>query len=237
MDSFLADRGLTPADLPLPNRDGTPLETQSGATRLSVDDASPWYITIHNRTSFATQADLAGYITSRSIALADLAQSDPRARVQAVVHPRDRTSVTGFLSAIACPCDGVNLIVDVYGPDGWMMSAGSDLSGLRVRESATAIESMILDQAAFSLDMFPGVVRADLRAELRMVRLSMTARSAAATSSLPDVLLVDLVTDIERAFVGRAAVVVVAGMPDVAEAYRRIVLADPIGADPVEPSP
>ncbi|HYN50720.1 MAG TPA: hypothetical protein VES62_07325 [Thermoleophilaceae bacterium] len=234
LDAYMAQRGLRPADLGVPTLDPARAETYQGLVRLAVEDAAPWRMTILNSTSFANADDVAAYIAIRSATLEAFASNESQRQVEAVISPSGPTSTAAFLDVLSCPCEGVSLIVDVFGPEGWMMAAGRELVGRDVRLAASLIETEILDQAAFSLDNFPGVTRADLRAEVRMVRVKMTAQSAYATSVRDEVLLVDLLTDIADAYAGRAAVVEVVGAPDLREAYQRLVLGDP--ADPVWPA-
>jgi hypothetical protein len=235
VNAYLTSRGLTADDLGVPPAEPPVAETQVGGSRLAVEDASPWRVTINNRTTFDSSRDVAEYVANRLSVLRDFGERTPDRQVEVVVHPAGRASVSGFLSALVCPCTGVSLIVDVYSPAGWIFASGRDVSGVDLKREAREIEVAVLDQAAQSLDIFPGVSRAQLRAEVRMVRLKTTADSAVTTAGSADVLLVDLVTDIWDAHAGRAAVVEVQGMPDVTEAYRRFVLGDPIGANQIEP--
>lgn len=236
VDSFMAQRNLSPADLGVPALEVERTAAQSGLVRLSLKDQAPWRITVYNETAFTDAASISAYAAARHAALGLLADADPNRIIDAILSPNTEVSVTAFAQSLSCPCESVHLTVDVYGPGGWMMAAGREIIGRDFAAQSRAIESEILDQAAFSLDQFPGVRRADLRANVRAVQLRMTADAALASSRSESVLVVDPLSDIADAYAGRAAVVEVANAPELWQEFARIVLNRPLGVNGVAPA-
>lgn len=212
VDRWLAARGLQPGDMAVPELVTSSLD--AGLARLRIDDLSPWAIDVLPDPEIRSRADLQAYVALRHAAVEHLATKTPDREIDAALAPRLLLSVTDLASRTRCACRVSEVVVDVWGPDGWVMSSGRVFEGLSLRVAAAAIEAEILDQVGVSLDQYPGLRRADLRVTVRRVMVSLTAREASRLTAEPDLLAVDTSADIGDRFSGRAASINVAEPPD-----------------------
>jgi hypothetical protein len=236
LDRFMAARGLDPDDLGVPALDLPSHETQMGLVTVRVEDGSPWHISVHNATRIQSGDQLLAYVSARHAALDGLAAADASREIDVVISPARRISFAEFVGVLTCPCTGVSLSVDVYGPDGWLMQAGHNIAGRDIVADADAIESEIRQEVALTLDLYPGVKSSDLEFAVRRVSVKMPANAAVLSARHDDVLAIDPLTDLADAYAGRSAVLEVEGAPDVREVYARLVLHKPVDANPIWPT-
>ena len=234
LDEHLTARGLGVRDLPLPAAAGA-REVSAGPLRLAIEDNAPWGISVANRTELSDAAAVDSYRAARSEALRKLAAKDPSRELEVVIAPAAAVAPSGLAGLIACPCQTGEIIVDVVSDEGWLMTSARQFGRRDLAAEAAAFDAELLEQAAASLDQFSRVNARDLRLEVRSVRLFMPAAAAEAASRLPEVLLVDPLTDLADAHHGRAAVISVSNPPDVREAHARLVLGSPLDASFVQP--
>jgi hypothetical protein len=234
LDEHLRRGGLRATGLSLPAEATS--TAQLGEVHLIVRNSAPWGITIANATVIDTPDAIAQYREQRHAAVAALAATDGGREIAVVASPARSIGLQEFAGMLVCPCSAEQIVVDIYdGAGGWLMGAVRDISGLDLQADISAIEAAVLEQAAVSVDHFPGVEAAELSTKLRSVRLSLKAENALEVSRHPDILIVDPLTDIADTYAGQAALISVESPPDAWEAYARLVLDKPVDANFVGP--
>lgn len=234
LDEYLASSAMRTAELNLPA--GDERLTSHGDVDLRVNDSAPWGISISNDTPIDSPEAIANYRDSRHEALAALSADDAGRQVDVVVAPAEPLTLPELAAILPCPCAAEYVIADIYTADGgWLMNSRRNMSDADLEAAPEKAEREILDQASFSLDQFSKVEPRDIRAEVRSIRLSLSASDAVTLSLHPSVLIVDPLTDLADEYAGDAAVVSVENAPDLWEAYARLVLGKAIDRNTVQP--
>ncbi len=229
LDDYLWENGLSADDLS-PLREPATNRVTDGVLGLRVEDAGPWFISLTNDTEFPDAKTLAAYRALRHGSLAAIATSGPESVVEVVVSPSRFMTIGEFARDLTCPCETAMMIVDVYAADGaWLMTSGGNLKGRDIAIQAQQVESEFREQVGMSLDMFPGVLSDDLTFTVRLVRMTLPAGAALATSASESILIVDPVDDLRAGFIGQAAVIEVNYGTDPFEAHSRLTLHRAIG--------
>lgn len=237
IDAYMKAHDLQPSSLGLPSGERKDAAWSNSLVALSLEDYGPFSIDISNDTQFSSADQVTAYRAVRHAALDAMAASAPGREIEVAISPNGRRSVSEVAAAIGPEAIGMRLIVDVYAPEGWLMTAGMGIEGRKFASEAAAIDDEVLDIASLPLDQFPGITRKDLRAEVRILYVRMPAASAQAASRTPEVILaVDALTDIKDAFAGRAAIIEVENAPELREVQARLVLGHPVDEDRVEPT-
>jgi len=233
IDTFLQQRRIGADALTVPA--GGRASEAMGLVQLSLDDRGPWRIGVSNTTRFASATAVMAYRAARHAALDALAAEDPHREIRVAITPDGPRAVEEIASILPATALGERLIVDVFTPDGWLMATGYDISGRGVKADAAAVATEVIDLAAASIDLFPGVDRRELRTSVRTMYVVMPAASAVDATSHRSIFAVDPLADIEDTYAGRAAIVDVESAPDLREAHARLVLGRPIDENIVSP--
>lgn len=225
LDGYLALRGITVVDLAVPERVVERLD--AGPGKLLVEDLAPWVIEARSDPDIHDALSLKAYRALRHTALKALAATAPNRDLEVFLAPRSALTLPEFAARTNCVCQVHQIVVDVWGADGWIMSSGRVFDGQRLDRVAAELEDELLQQAEVSLGQF-GLTRRDVVVTLRQARVSVPASAAARLTQEPDVYAVDTTADIEDALRGRAASIQVGAPPDLYAAYRDFVLGDTI---------
>lgn len=225
VDAFMSRNNMTPSVM------GEPRQSVTGNSDLGlpvrIDGIPPWSVRIINDTVLDSKPAIDGYRALRHNALEALARS-PGREIRAVISPNRFTALQDFGTLLGCACRGYEIVVDVFGANGWLMSAGGNFGGINLPASMLDLERELLDQARMSLDQFAANDTADLRLTVRQIEVSLTASEAQSISTKPGILLVDPLTDLADRYGSMAAVVEVSGSPSAFAAYAEYVLGSPL---------
>ena len=234
LDDYLAANALRASDLSLPAANVH--MTSRGVVDLRITDSAPWGISISNDTLVDSPEAIASYRDGRHEALAALSVADADRQIRVVVAPAKPLTLPE-VADILPPSSAVEFVIaDIYtGDGGWLMSSGRSLFDADLAAAPDKAEREILDQASVSLHQFSKVDPSQNRAQVRSLRLSVSAADAVALSLHPNVLIVDPLTDIAGEFAGDAAVVEINNAPDLWEAYARLVLKEAIDHNLIQP--
>lgn len=213
VDAYLKRNGLTLEQLSLEPVEG---QTESlGETRLRINGILPWSVTVSNDTEVKGRANLEAYVRARHDVMGDLAASDPRRSIEAVIAPALVVEPTAFARQLVCGCRLIQIIVDWWGPDGWVMASGVGFSSQNAALANVDLDAELAKVVVTALDDYTGLEVADLRASVRSIRLQLDARSALELTREKTVLIVDPLADVVDHFAQRVAHVEVRNSPDV----------------------
>ncbi|HSW43094.1 MAG TPA: hypothetical protein VLM76_11350 [Patescibacteria group bacterium] len=227
VDDYVRKRGIEVKDLDVPKATATAF-VGAGVNRIRVDDGGPWTIRVAADPDLDGEDSVAAYAALRHASLRSLA-AEPMRNIRVAISPRRFMSLAEFRGSLcsgACRIDYV--VVDVFGPAGWVMASGRSIDRGQAAVAGQALEETLREQASASLDQFSGLDPRGLRFSVRQVIASMTAEQAVAASQHPDALVIDPLTDLEDSYRGRAAFVEVVGAPDLFAVYADLVLGQPL---------
>lgn len=220
LESYAKGRGLSIADLPVPDSVKSTL-VKHGAIDLEVRDGAPWFIHLKNNTRVENVPMLTAYKTARHDVMHDLAKT-PGRQVEVVVTPAKFLTVAEFSKTVVK--QPKQIVVDVFTGSHFIMTSGLEVTSFR---GWSQLEDDLRAQVNGSLDQFQGVKVGDLRLTVRSARMVMPAGMADSLISDPSVLLVDPLTDLADEYAGKAAVITVGNPPDVFTVHAR----DDLGVD------
>jgi hypothetical protein len=157
---------------------------------------------------------LAAYVAFRHEAVIHLVSVNPTRTIEAVVAPAEEITPSNFAREVACECRVTRMVVDWWGPNGWVMATGGGFEDQHLEFTKADLDREFAQRADLVLDEYPDLDLTDLRMTVRNVRLELESEAALTLMRNSLVWSVDPLSDIADHYRGVAANVEVSNAPD-----------------------